>query len=352
MFKITANIHRGLASIALCTACVSCGSSSRPEAAGFSGEDMTGIVEIVRDRQTKSATVSIMEDMEWTLYAGPSVEGIDFSAPAAENRADGTFPLEVPVGARSYFQFDSPRGKAILAERHLPMEGGFNFRDLGGYRGAEGRYVKWGKFIRADELGRLTDADLAYLASVPVVTVVDFRAQSEVERMPDRYPQTVVGKYHLEVNPGNVIGMEDEIGSAEAAAETMRTMYRAMINDPNVVAQYRRFFELLQGGEVPVAYHCSAGKDRTGMASALILFALGVDEGKIMEDYLLSNKYLGSKYESYIAAHPEIEPLMIVDRSFLEAGIEEMVKLYGSPEGFLREALGVDIDGFRSQYLY
>ena len=315
---------------------------------------MTGIVEILRDGRTKSAAVNVAEDMEWALYAGPSAGEIDMMQPVAEYRADGWFPLDVPVASRSYFQLVCPRGTAILAERMLPMEGGYNFRDLGGYRAADGRYVKWGAFIRSDELANLTESDMAYLASVPVRSVVDFRAQSEIDASPDRYPGSVENKYHLEVNPGNVIDkMESDIGSTDAAEESMREMNRAMVSDPGVVAQYREFFRILQQeGQFPVVYHCAAGKDRTGMASALILLALGVDEDTVMHDYLLSNEYLGDKYKTYIETYPQAAPLMVVDRSYLQAGLDKIKELYGSYDGYLTGTLGVDIPAFRDKYLY
>lgn len=332
---------------------VSCG-GSRTGHAGFSGEDMTGIVEIHREKETKSASVEVKEDMEWTLYAGPSVEQIDLSSYLCQYRADGTFPLEVPREGRSYFQLETPRGSAILAERHLPMEGGYNFRDLGGYRTTEGRYVKWGKFIRSDDMKGLTDSDLRYLASIPIRTVVDFRTEMEVELAPDRHPATVENSVALTVNPGNIIGVPDgEITTSEHAVQLMEQMYRLMVSDQGVIEQYRRFFALLQEEKnIPLLYHCSAGKDRTGMASALILYALGVDSETVMKDYLLSNHYLGDKYASAIEAAPAARPMMEIQPSYLQAGLDEIKKLYGSVESYLTEQLKVDIPAFRDKYLY
>lgn len=153
---------------------------------GYAGEDLSSKVTVSRDREEKTAVLTVTLPGEWELYAGAAPETIDLSAPILTGSGAGSYTLPVPAGTRSYFQFETGGNRAILAERQLPMSGGFNMRDLGGYRTSDGRHVKWGRIIRSDDLHSLTNEDLAYLASIPVKTVADFRSLQEVRAMPDK----------------------------------------------------------------------------------------------------------------------------------------------------------------------
>lgn len=320
---------------------------------GYAGADLTGKVEITRDKETKAASITVREDGEWKVFAGPSVEAIDLKSPVAEGSAPGTFELNVPRDSHSYFQFVQGDNRAILAERHLPMQGGYNFRDLGGFRNTDGKYVRWGMIFRSDDLFHLTESDLAYLASIPMVSVVDFRADNEVAEAPDKLPSTATG-YHLAIVPGDMSAAADYSSySAEQMVEFMKEMNVMFVTNAEFIAQYRRFFAMLQDEtKVPLMFHCSAGKDRTGMGAALVLSALGVDQETILSDYESSNRYLGSKYAAYIDGRPNLVPLMTVDRSYLLAGLDRIKADHGSVENFLRDQLGVDIEKFRGMYLY
>ena len=320
----------------------------------YSGKDVSNNASIVRNKETKAAQLCIEAAGKWVLYAGNSVDAIDLSKPVAEGEGSGTFPLNVPDSIRSYFQLVTPEGKAILAERHLPMIGGYNFRDLGGIKTTDGRYVKWGKIFRSDDLNNLTNDDLTYLSSIPLVSIVDFRSSEEIERSPDKLPSSVKKDYAYSITPGNLlaaINLSDL--KNEQMDSAMMEMNVSLVSDTSCVKNYRSFFTLLQNEkEVPLMFHCSAGKDRTGMGAALILFALGVDESTIYEDYLSSNNYLGDKYAHYIAQNPNLKPLFEVKKEFIKAGIDKIKKEHGSVENYLTTILGVNIQTFREKYLY
>lgn len=343
--------------IAVSAALASCAESKKPVEAGYSGEPLDGKAEILRDKHTKEAVLHITADLgKWDVYAGRSVESIDFAAPIASGVGTGEFPLAVPAGERYYFRFVWQAGSAILAETHLPMEGGYNFRDMGGMRNSEGRYVKWGLLFRSDDLAHLTDADLEYLASIPLATIVDFRADDEAEAAPDKNPANLKHPVKLPVNPGNLRELMtesvDKEPSAEGLAAMMQELNRQLVSNPEIVEQYRRFFGYIQSEEyAPLMYHCSAGKDRTGMAAALILSALGVEREAILNDYLASNTYLGDKYAAIVAENPHYEPLMQVRREYIEAGFAAMEEKYGSVQNYLEE-LGVDTAKMKEMYLY
>ena len=338
--------------MALCgLAMVSCGKTAQK--AEYTGEDLTGKVEILRNKQTKAATIRIDIPGEWEVYAGSSVDKIDFSAPVAKGNTTGVFKLDVPNSTRSYFQVVTPAGKAILAESHLPMTGGYNFRDLGGYRTTDGRYVKWGKILRSDDLHKLTPEDITYLGSIPLVSVVDFRSEQEMTEAPDKLPATATG-YACSIDPGNLMAaMGRDLQLPGRADSVMREMNRLLVTDPVAIAQYITLFELLQSEkDVPLMFHCSAGKDRTGLGAALILTALGVDQETILNDYLLSNIYLEEKYSQYIAENSDMKALFSVQPQYIGTAFEQIRKDHGSVENYLTHVLHVDLEKMREMYLY
>lgn len=323
---------------------------------GYSGNDVSNQAEITRDKQTKAAFIEIFPDTTWTIYAGNTPETIDNKAPLLQGDGYGKFALDIPYNERYYFRFVTKEGSALMAERHLPMEGGYNFRDLGGYPTTEGRFVKWGKIFRSDEMNRLTRSDLNYLSTIPIRSVVDFRTENEVQNAPDKVPASVVQSYSYYINPGNLdITNQEQLHAfdADRIDSVMMEINISLVSDPANVMQYKELFRLLQHEEnTPLLFHCTAGKDRTGMGAALILFALGVDRDIIMDDYLLSNIYLKDKYGSIAAQHPNLSGLYGVNPNYLQAGINKIEEVYGSVILFLEQELEVDIQAFRDTYLY
>lgn len=334
----------------------SCGNKTTLTKAEYTGEDISNNVSIIRDKTTKSAFLQIYTQGQWTVYAGSSVENIDFEQPIAKGIDSGTFPLDVSDSLRSYFQIVTEKGNAIVADKHLPMTGGYNFRDLGGYRTSEGKYVKWGKVFRSDDLHSLTPEDLQYLSAIPLVSIVDFRAEEEINAQPDINPSSVKENYKFSISPGNLMeAVRTDMSklTTEAVDTLMMGMNELLVSDPSSIEQYKEYFKLLQNdSNVPLMFHCSAGKDRTGMGAALFLSALGVDEQTIIKDYLLSNVYLANKYAKYKTDNPNLSGLFEVKPEFLQAGLDKIKKDYGSIENYLVKVLDVDIQNLRGTYLY
>lgn len=339
-------------------AITSCGKKGQLSKAQYSGTDISQNAFIVRDKETKAASLRIDVQDNWSLYAGTSVDNIDFSEPVANGTSKGVFPLNIPDSVRYYFQLVTSESTAILSEQHLPMEGGYNFRDLGGYRTKEGRYVKWGKIFRSDDLHNLTDADLAYLASIPLASIVDFRSEQEMRQAPDKNPTSVKMNYPYSISPGNLMAAASSIEdlyklTAEQADTLMMGMNILLVTDSACVNRYRDFFRLLQDDDnIPLMFHCSAGKDRTGMGAALVLLALGVDEETVLKDYLLSNTYLSDKYANYKNESPALKALFEVKPEFIQAGLNRIKEDYGSVENYLEKALNVDTDKMKDKFLY
>jgi protein-tyrosine phosphatase len=179
-------------------------------------------------------------------------------------------------------------------DRLVPLEGTLNFRDLGGYP-ASGGTTRWGVVYRADKLSELTDADLAHLGGLGIRTVCDFRYDREVDEDPSRLPD---GARVVRMAIGSSVGdnpnsLEDLIRAGAithvVAADVADSYVRTLEQRTDLL---RGLVELVADPEHhPVVIHCTAGKDRTGIAAALLLGAVGVDEATIIQDYALTDQY-------------------------------------------------------------
>lgn len=344
---------------------VSCGDDDEKTVIGYSGKDVSGDAGLVRDKETKKPVLNVSSDKAWELFAGSTAEDIDLNTPCMSGDGKGSFELSTDATKRQIFMFKTAEGQALLAERLLPVNG-YNFRDLGGIKNKEGKFVRWGRLFRTDEMNKLSTQDLEYLASTGLKTVVDFRTATEKEgglggmlpAAPDKLPSTVKNPYNLEINAGNIFS-DEIIGSIssgispEETAQIMVDSYIEMVSLDDYVAKYKEFFKYVQDeNALPLSFHCSAGKDRTGVATMLILSALDVDKETIMKDYLLSKDYIKGKYDSYLKYYPQIAPLVTVDEKYLNAAYSKIDEKYGSMSKFLTETLGVDLQKMKQLYLY
>ena len=317
----------------------------------------TRIAAITREAETKIATVTVTDLGDWTLFAGHTADTIDFFHPVISGTGPKTAALPgIGTGWMCFALVNAEHGPErpfFLAEQHLPMAGGYNFRDLGGIPGADGKRVVWGTFIRADGLNTLTDDDLAYLASMPVKTLVDFRSDMEAYRSPDRVPTSVKTLVHLPVTPGHLLSDSGRrFGDYESAKAFMLDMYRDLALNDDTVKTYRRFFAQVQNAScLPILFHCTAGKDRTGIAAALILFALGVERELVLENYEESTLFLDKKYAPAIEKRPELKDLFSAERIYLEEALALIESKHGSVLAYLENVLNVDIATIRRSFL-
>jgi protein tyrosine/serine phosphatase len=177
--------------------------------------------------------------------------------------------------------------------RHLDLEGAWNFRDLGGYVGRDGRPVRWRRLFRADGLDRLTEADLLRVEELGLRTVIDLRTGDEVAKGRIAESTGDVAWHHLpmlDVLPPRE-DYHDWVGPSYVAEQYMSMAESA---GTSIAA----FLGLLCDADAyPVVYHCFAGKDRTGILTALVLGLLGVDDADIAADYALSQLAMGRLLE-------------------------------------------------------
>lgn len=315
--------------------------------------DLDKIASVVRDKHTKAATLHVKIPKPWSIYAGDHADAINMTSPILTGEGIGRFSLPVNNSTRSYFRLRIGMHEAVLAERNLPIAGGFNFRDLGGIRLKGDRRVKWGKLFRADELTHLTDEDIHYLGGIPITSVIDFRAESEIRRSPDKLPPTAQFTYPIAISPGamRTDGLQNGRGK-NSFSDQMKQMNRLYVSDPACVRAYRVMFAIIQNNlSAPLIFHCTAGKDRTGMAAALILLALGASEETVLDEYMISKARVADKYKHFVEKYPRAEPIFTVKRSYLKAGLSQIKKEYGSITNFLVGTLKADIPRLRRLYL-
>lgn len=276
--------------------------------------------------------------------------------------------LPVSQGHRPYLLArDSSGGKATLvAERLLPLERGSNFRDLGGYAGAGGKRVVWGRLYRSGALPMLSETDYTLLGKLDIRTIVGLRSLDERQIAPDLLDDRTGALF-----VSNDYAMAPLLESMRK--NTGEPLYKG--TEKRLLPQFRSLFQILLGNKGATMFHCSAGQDRTGIASALVLTALGVDRETIIRDYHLSTasrrpqfempridpvRFPGNAIAAIYAAgqnRPEgmvAEPLFTRDgRSHLAMFLDYVDAAYGSVPQYLKSELGIgDAEVKRLRELY
>lgn len=283
----------------------------------------------------------------------PSVPLAQAKRASAADR-DGRHDLDVAAAARPYVTLrDTVTGEVVrVAERLVPLEQGSNFRDIGGYPGFGGKHVRWGMIYRSGGTPMLTDADVRRVQGL-VTEMVDLRSSEERSLAPSR----IEGVSYSAVG----YSMSRVSSLTPTTTSTMGSSYR---NFPTMLAPHLKIvFAKLLANQGPLVYNCSAGQDRTGFATAMILSALGVPRDVILGDYHLSTTYRRPEYEmprfdaAAQAANPvaaffagtQKDPAMAAPRplfdanhkAFLEVAFEEVETKWGSVDKYLAKEAGV-----------
>lgn len=281
----------------------------------------------------------------------------------------------VDPDTRYYFDLEGPENDLRVSERRLPLSGADNFRDLGGLPAANGKRVRWGQFYRADKLSELTPADARYLRSLALESVVDLRSEQEIADAPDVLPQGAQGEpvdyVHLPIyneaeDTADIRGQILEGTFGREDADNLLVEVNRLLGSSEAF-RFKPFIDLIRDeARVPVVYHCTSGKDRTGFATFLILHTLGVDSALVFDDYLMSNHYRFERNRrnlrkvnlaQYVKpVDPEVlKPLMLVDPRYLQAAVDEIEAAYGTVDSFLVAEYGITDSvrrSLRERYLY
>lgn len=293
-----------------------------------------------------------------TVYAGRSQDRIERRKPVARAGAKATVTVKnLGEADRWWFELVPDRGESLtLADRSLHLASAPNFRDAGGYRTADGRWVRMGVIYRSNSLATLTDADVAKLERLNIKTDIDFRTPSEIAAGADRLP---AGVTYVNLN---VIGTSDAGGglgtidlTTEAGGVAMMVAgEKVFVSSASGRASYQAFFITVGDRRAAnVLYHCTAGKDRTGWASAALLTALGVPRDTVFRDYLLSNDFNAASNAATLAQVPAVirpgyKAVLDVRAEYLQSGFDEVTAKYGTFDDYLRTGLGLDAGALRA----
>lgn len=251
-------------------------------------------------------------------------------------------------------------GAVAARERQLMLEGGCNFRDIGGYVAADGRAVQWGKVYRTGVLTYFTAADNEILTRLGVRAICDLRRADERAHEPTRWPDAATAA--LSWADGD--NMPTIRAFAARHPNTAAGMHRAMVDLYRALplwlgARIQGLFQCVANDELPVIVHCAAGKDRTGIAVAVLLSALGVGTATIVEDYLLTNdagnfeEFLRSQRDARLGLADAHHPLMALptdvrkvlfaaDADYLQAAMEQIDQIHGGVDAYLRDVVKID----------
>jgi protein-tyrosine phosphatase len=223
------------------------------------------------------------------------------------------------------------------------LQGASNFRDIGGYRNTDGRQVRRGQVFRSDHLAGLTTDDVARLQSLGIAHSLDFRGVAEYTATPYAIPG--VQRVALTIEPTVIARMrtlvaQGVVPTTEETVELMRETYRDFVNRNAEI--YGQFLKHLLEQPTPQVFHCTAGKDRTGFAAALLLSALGVDRTTIEHDYLLTNQLYKRDARLEGQGHPHVmKVLWQVQPEFLQAAFDEVDAQHGGMTDYLHGAIGL-----------
>ena len=261
----------------------------------------------------------------------------------------------------------------------LEFESLSNARDLGGLVGHMGRKIKMGRLIRSDNLSRLTNKDCLALKEYGLSKVVDFRTEDEIAVAQDKEIEGVeiiinpilksltagITRKEKKTLPLEEILLNFSLDLGKGGVEWLRSLYEPLVSDEFSLNGYRSFLRVLMSNKKgAVLFHCSAGKDRVGMGTAIILSALGVDRKDIINDYLLTNE----SYRDVIKRTEElgrergvseeiistIQPLSGVDLSYIETALSVIDTKFGGMDSFLKNQMHLDekaISHLRDNYL-
>lgn len=287
--------------------------------------------------------------------------------------AQPRFEVEVQGdNVRPYFLLKDRHSERIVAERTLPVQGMNNFRDMGGYQGAAGKTVKWGRLYRSDHIHNATQQGLEYLRNLDIHTIIDYRSDDEIDKYPNKVIDPTIVTYQLDpdahaaelsaqftsskdnedINLIKKIIEQKERGQLVNRYDIVMEQYRNFVHKEASKAAFSRMLAIASEPQAPaIVQHCRGGKDRTGFGSMLLLGVLGVAKEDLVADYMLTytNRVARNnvKMEGYkkLTNDPDVlnylYSLIETKAEFIEASISEIEANYGSVQAYAENELGV-----------
>lgn len=248
---------------------------------------------------------------------------------------------------------------SVGQQRDLGIASGVNLRDIGGYPAADRQRVRWGKVYRSGTLNELTPADAAQLAARGITLICDLRSNEEVADSPEDVARFGAAYKHLPINADrdSIRRLRAMIVRPESLSDLMRESYRDVMLERNASVIGSILREMTDPAALPILFHCTAGKDRTGVVAAVLLAVLGVPDEIIAADYALSNRFY-HRFRDYVGTAVQkvrwmgltvdsLQPLLIADGDMMREMLDSVRAKYGSIDNYLIQKAGLTEDDLR-----
>lgn len=247
----------------------------------------------------------------------------------------------------------------VMDPRRIPLEGTFNFRDLGGYAAADGRVVRQGMLYRSDNFSKVPPRAHPQFSALGLRLLVDLRTELECRVRPNSLPGGATRVEHLPISFAPELEKKWSIGEQFAffAGGGIQRCDRSYVLDcytrlpQRAAPSLRRLLTLLQEpGNYPAVFHCMGGRDRTGFSAAMILTILGVPRPAILADYHLTEKYASPEVDRRIVLmramslfrvpRETLREFLGAREEYLQTAFSAVEQQYGSVEAYLRQEAG------------
>jgi protein-tyrosine phosphatase len=288
-----------------------------------------------------------------SIYESINPDSFDIQSPLAiVNISDGfkdVFALRNL--RRSYFKLVfNHKYSVITAERTVPMQQLSNFRDFGGYYNENNLQTQWGKLYRSSSLYNANTMDMKFLDALRIKTVIDLRSENDRFKYPYRYKAAQTFNLPLRENPRLTFFFYDRILSKKMRKNDVIIAHQdnlSYVMEHNMDYFEQMFDILADKTNYPVVFSCSLGKDKTGVAAALILSALGIDREQVISDFLLSNQLIDydsilpdpEVYFSDVDVQETMTAMLSAHQEVITYILDRVVKQYGSMDNFLENEL-------------
>jgi protein-tyrosine phosphatase len=239
-------------------------------------------------------------------------------------------------------------------DRTLGLKTAVNLRDIGGYPTADGRHVKWGQVYRSGTLNELSTEDVSVLAKLGLTAICDLRSAEEVAASPEDAGR-FGAQYHylpVQINRNSIRQLQAMLFQPSSLNEIMRASYNDVMLESNAELIGNILRQMTDESALPILFHCTAGKDRTGVIAAVLLATLGVPDDIIAADYALSNKFY-HRFREYMSVMvlkkvrwfgvslDALHPFMVADGSMMSDMLVNLRQKYGTIDTYLTTRAGL-----------
>jgi len=313
------------------------------------------LVQVARQKPTELAIRWKQQAQTVKIYLGTAADTMDRTTPAATVSGVQAVTLtHLNPHTRYFVELILDDSDCILtAERTLPFSSVVNFRDIGGYPTKDGQLVRWGQVYRSASLKDLSPEDQTHLQAMGIQLICDLRSHDEVQQAPDIVPADV-NYLHLPVHTSEnpVLQIPRLLFQRDFVSGLLSDVYTRILLDGNPQIFGQIMQHIANQDELPLLIHCAAGKDRTGVAVALLLSLLGVPDDIIIADYTLSNASYAYFYAISQTVFKQLQlfgineqesiRLLLAEAEVMQTTLNHLRRKYGSVEAYLQSAAQVD----------